>query len=76
MASLINDYFSPFMPVTNKFVTFTPGVTGLNEMFAMNLADEGDGILLGTPSYGSFHTDLTVTSKFVNSPTAFRTSLS
>jgi xeroderma pigmentosum group C-complementing protein len=63
MASHINDYFSPFDPVFTEHVTFTPGVTGLNEMFTFALADERDGIILGRPIYGSFHTDLVTKSK-------------
>jgi len=46
-------------------VTFTAGVTGLNEMIALSLTDEGEGILLGRPIYGSFYGDLITKSKFV-----------
>ena len=63
MASHLNDYFDPFVPVTSEDVTFTAGVTGLNEMIAFSLTDEGDGILLGRPIYGSFYDDLMAKSK-------------
>jgi len=65
MASHLNDHFSPFVPVTEEHVTFTAGVTGLNEMVAFNLTDENDGILLGRPIYGSFYDDLKTKSRFV-----------
>jgi 1-aminocyclopropane-1-carboxylate synthase len=65
MASHLNDYFSPVTPVTSEHVTFTAGVTGLNEMIAFNLTDEGEGILLGRPIYGCFYDDMVTKSKFV-----------
>lgn len=67
MASHMNDYFNPFVPVTSEHVTFTAGVTGLNEMIAFNLTDEGEGILLGRPIYGSFYDDLITKSRYVQS---------
>jgi len=51
-------HFSPFVPVTPEYVTFTAGVTGLNEMLAFNLMDEREGILMGRPIYGAFAADL------------------
>lgn len=63
MASHLNDHFSPFMPVTSEYVTFTAGVTGLNEMIAFSLTDDGQGILLGGPIYGSFSDDLMTKSR-------------
>lgn len=64
MASHLNDHFNPFVPVTSEYVTFTAGVTGLNEMISFALTDEGDGILLGRPMYGSFCNDLMIKSKY------------
>jgi len=58
MASHLNDNFFPFSPVTANEVTFTAGVTGLNEMLAFNLTDDGEALLLGRPIYGSFYVDL------------------
>lgn len=66
MASHLNDNFSPFKPVYTDHVTFTAGVTGLNEMIALSLADEEEGILLGRPIYGSFYGDMITKSKFVS----------
>jgi len=64
MASHLNDNFSPFSPVTAKEVTFTAGVTGLNEMLAFNLTDEGEAFLLGRPIYGCFYDDLKTKSRY------------
>ena len=63
LASHLNDYFDPISPVTAEQVTFTAGVTGLNEMVAFNLCDEQEGILLGRTIYGCFNEDFTMKSK-------------
>jgi xeroderma pigmentosum group C-complementing protein len=63
MASHVNHYFNPHFPITEEQVTFTAGVTGLNEMVAFNLTNEGEGILLGRPIYGAFNSDLVTKSK-------------
>ncbi|RDW75299.1 hypothetical protein BP6252_06441 [Coleophoma cylindrospora] len=63
MASHINDYFSPHEPVQSEHITFTAGVTGLNEMISLSVTDEGQAILLGRPIYGSFYGDLVTKSK-------------
>ena len=47
MASHINNHFKPRFPVAEEEVTFTAGVTGLNEMIVFNLTNSGEGILLG-----------------------------
>ncbi|TVY19878.1 putative aminotransferase tcpI [Lachnellula arida] len=63
MAAHINKHFSPFNPITAENVTFTAGVTGLNEMITLSLVDEGEGILLGRPIYGAFRGDMTTRTK-------------
>jgi len=68
MASHLNDYFSPFRPVTADEVTFTAGLTGLNEMLAFNLTDEVEAILLGRPIYGSFYDDLKTKTRLESCP--------
>lgn len=65
MASHVNTYFNPHFPVTEEQVTFTASVTGLNEMIALNLTNEGEAILFGRPNYGSFNGDLVTKSKYV-----------
>ncbi|TVY89872.1 putative aminotransferase [Lachnellula willkommii] len=64
MAAHINKHFSPFNPITAENVTFTAGVTGLNEMITLSLVDEGEGILLGRPIYGAFRGDMTTRTKY------------
>lgn len=65
MATHINATFRPDKDVTEEHVTFAAGVTALNEACAINLANEGEALLLGMPIYGSFHNDLTMTTKLV-----------
>lgn len=59
MADHINRYFKPHTPIRGEQVTFSAGVTAINDMVAWNLTDPGDGILLGMPIYGDFKGDLT-----------------
>ena len=59
MASHMNSYFNPVSPVLPDDISFSAGVTAINEMYAWSLADEGDGILLNRPIYGAFENDLT-----------------
>ncbi|KAF7946168.1 hypothetical protein EAE96_009171 [Botrytis aclada] len=63
MATHMNATFHPHKDVTEEHVTFATGVTALNEACAINLADEGEALLLGMPIYGSFYHDLTMTTK-------------
>lgn len=66
MASHLNTYFSPFVPVTHRQITFMTGITALNEMIAFNLCDEGEAILLGRLIYGAFAGDLVTKSNYVS----------
>ncbi|TVY80564.1 putative aminotransferase gliI [Lachnellula suecica] len=59
----VHQYFSPISPVIPEHITFTAGVTGLNEMVTFNLADEGEGLLLGRRVYGAFYSDMTTRTK-------------
>ncbi|KAI9802535.1 MAG: hypothetical protein M1833_001607 [Piccolia ochrophora] len=59
MADHINRTFRPHTSVTMEQVMVSAGVTCVNEIFAWNLTDPGDGILLNMPIYGAFSTDLT-----------------
>ena len=61
MASHINETFHPVTQITNMDVIFSAGVTSLNEICALNLADEGEALLLGMPIYGAFDLDMTMT---------------
>ncbi|KAF2435130.1 1-aminocyclopropane-1-carboxylate synthase 1 [Tothia fuscella] len=58
MANVVNEYFSPHEDISLDEITFTSGVTVLNESLALALCDPGDSVLLGQPAYGSFGNDL------------------
>jgi 1-aminocyclopropane-1-carboxylate synthase len=57
MADTMNRYFNPFRPVKSEELLFGNGVTSVNDMLGFTLLDEGGGILLGMPVYGSFDWD-------------------
>lgn len=59
MAQHLNSYFKPFTPILLEEISFSAGVTAINEMYAFSLGDAGDGILLNRPLYGAFENDLT-----------------
>lgn len=63
MAAFVNANLGPAAQVTMEEVTFVAGVTALNSILARCLTEEGDGLLLGIPIYGSFVPDLQTTSK-------------
>ncbi|KAI9759424.1 MAG: hypothetical protein M4579_002338 [Chaenotheca gracillima] len=63
MAHHLNRYFKPYKSVESEEISFSAGVTAINEMYAISLADEGDGILLNRPLYGAFENDLTMKAK-------------
>jgi len=51
--------FRPALPVTKEHVYVTAGCTALLDQFFWTLCNEGEGVLIGRPSYGGFITDLT-----------------
>ena len=65
MAVHINDYFKPIQPVLREQITFSSGVTAINEMYGWSIGDEGDGILLSSPIYGAFENDLTTKARYI-----------
>jgi aspartate/methionine/tyrosine aminotransferase len=60
-----NPPFNPAVPVTKEHIYFTAGCTALLDQMFWTLCDEGDGVLIGKPSYGGFITDMTARSKLV-----------
>jgi len=58
-----DDDFNPVVPVRKEHVYFTAGCTALLDQFFWTLCDEGDGVLIGKPSYGGFVTDMTARCK-------------
>jgi 1-aminocyclopropane-1-carboxylate synthase len=57
MASHINDYFNPHIPIEPKEILTASGLTSIHEMVGWSLADPGDGILVSRPIYGRFELD-------------------
>lgn len=58
MAKHLNEYFRSIKEVDPESITFTAGVTDLNEVCSMVFANPGDYILLGGLCYGVFNKDL------------------
>ncbi|KAH7073431.1 pyridoxal phosphate-dependent transferase [Paraphoma chrysanthemicola] len=54
LTGFFNDYFHPVQPVQVDHLMITNGVTSAVEHCAWNLADPGEGILLGRPYYRAF----------------------
>jgi xeroderma pigmentosum group C-complementing protein len=63
MADFLNARFAPVAPVTSDEICFVSGVTALNEIMSLCMTEEGEGLLLGMPIYGSFAVDLPTMSK-------------
>jgi histidinol-phosphate/aromatic aminotransferase/cobyric acid decarboxylase-like protein len=57
MASHLNDYFNPFVPVQPDQILTAAGLTAMHEMLALSFGDPGDGILVSRPVYGRFELD-------------------
>lgn len=58
LASFINKFFSPFIPIENRHISISSGVTGSIERCAFELGDPGDAFLLGRPYYGAFSSEV------------------
>ncbi|KHJ34089.1 putative 1-aminocyclopropane-1-carboxylate synthase [Erysiphe necator] len=57
MASYINTYFSPYVPITSDNLITGSSVSAIQSMLAFSIADKGDGILVSRPTYGRFEID-------------------
>ncbi|KAJ4321418.1 hypothetical protein N0V84_005339 [Fusarium piperis] len=57
MAKHLNRHFHPAQPIDAEEITFTAGVTNINEVCALVICDPGDAIMLGKPIYGPFAKD-------------------
>jgi aspartate/methionine/tyrosine aminotransferase len=55
--------FNPVVPVEAEHIYFTSGCTTLLDQCFWTLADQGEGVLIGRPSYGGFAADMTTRSK-------------
>lgn len=58
-----SEAFNPVVPVSKDHIYLTAGCTTLLDQFFWTLCDEGEGVLIGKPSYGGFVTDMTARSK-------------
>jgi bifunctional pyridoxal-dependent enzyme with beta-cystathionase and maltose regulon repressor activities len=63
MADFLDATFSPALSISADNISFVSGVTALNEVLALCLTEQNDGLLLGMPIYGSFAPDLQTISK-------------
>ena len=50
--------FNPIIPVEEDHIYFTSGCTTLLDQCFWALCDEGEGVLIGRPSYGGFAADM------------------
>jgi 1-aminocyclopropane-1-carboxylate synthase len=57
MATHLNEYFKPFVPVTKNDILTACGITAIEGMLAYSIGDPGDGILVSRPIYGRFELD-------------------
>lgn len=57
MASFLNSYFRPFVPLSSNHVLVGGSVTSIESMLAFSIGDPGDGILVSSPIYGRFELD-------------------
>lgn len=55
----MNEFFKCRVPLSPSNILAANGATTLLDSVTFNIADEGDAILLPTPSYGMFAHDLT-----------------
>ncbi|PQE09144.1 classes I and II family protein [Rutstroemia sp. NJR-2017a WRK4] len=58
MANHLNIHFRPVQAIDPEDVTFSAGVTDLNEACSLVTCNPGDAIMLGRPVYGPFGKDL------------------
>ncbi|KAJ0275153.1 hypothetical protein Brms1b_012027 [Colletotrichum noveboracense] len=57
-ADFMNEHFNTRIPLTSDNILVANGATTLLDTLTYNIADEGDSILLPTPSYGMFAHDI------------------
>ncbi|POS84153.1 hypothetical protein EPUL_004918, partial [Erysiphe pulchra] len=57
LASFINTYFSPYVPVTSGNILTGASACAMQAVLAFCIADKGDGVLVSRPTYGRFEID-------------------
>ncbi|KAH8892905.1 PLP-dependent transferase [Thozetella sp. PMI_491] len=58
VSKFMNRHFNPATAIQPSQVFVTAGVTSLIDIMAFNMCDEGEGIMLLTPTYSMFQIDL------------------
>ncbi|KAK3813025.1 MAG: pyridoxal phosphate-dependent transferase [Benniella sp.] len=61
--NIFNRYFNPHEPVHAEHMVLTAGCSAAVDNFTFCVCDPGDGILITTPFYGGFNTDIMTKSK-------------
>lgn len=64
MATHVNKYFNPVVPVESSNILFANGVSALCSMLGFLVGDPGDGVLLMRPIYGKFENDWGIMSEY------------
>ncbi|PFX30664.1 1-aminocyclopropane-1-carboxylate synthase-like protein 1 [Stylophora pistillata] len=68
IADFLNDHMEPVEPILPENLIVSNGCTPLVDTLAFSLADEGEGLLIPCPFYGSFHLDLQSRSRVIPFP--------
>ncbi|KAF9361442.1 hypothetical protein BGX26_003186 [Mortierella sp. AD094] len=61
--NIFNRYFEPHEPVHGEHIVIAAGCSAVVDNFTFSVCDPGDGILITTPFYGGFNTDIMAKSK-------------
>ncbi|KAF9433135.1 hypothetical protein BGZ76_009835 [Entomortierella beljakovae] len=61
--NIFNRYFEPLERVLPEHIVIAAGCSAIVDNFTFSVCDPGDGILISTPFYGGFNTDIMVKSK-------------
>lgn len=68
IADFLNDHMKPVEPILPENLIVSNGCTPLVDTLAFSLADEGEGLLIPSPFYGSFLLDLQSRSRVIPFP--------
>lgn len=68
IADFLNDHMEPVEPILPENLIVSNGCTPLVDTLAFSLADEGEGLLIPCPFYGSFLLDLQSRSRVIPFP--------
>ncbi|KAI8980820.1 pyridoxal phosphate-dependent transferase [Pilobolus umbonatus] len=60
MISLLTKYFKPHFPLEEAHITCQPGASSSVNQLLMSITDKDDYVMIPTPYYGAFDTDVSV----------------